>query len=104
MSWGDRVAPGGTMLVHDSFSSVGVTFALITTVFFGRKFRYVGRSQSMTEYHREPVRGLARLSNAARQAAQLPWFVRNLVVKLALVGHVPFVARLFGHRTETYPY
>ena len=27
--WGDRVVPGGTMLVHDAFSSVGVTLALL---------------------------------------------------------------------------
>ena len=29
--WGDRVRPGGRMLVHDAWSSVGVTLALLTT-------------------------------------------------------------------------
>ena len=29
--WGARVAPGGTMLVHDSFSSIGVTLALLSS-------------------------------------------------------------------------
>jgi predicted O-methyltransferase YrrM len=27
--WGNRVEPGGTMLIHDSFSSVGVTLAIL---------------------------------------------------------------------------
>ncbi len=27
--WGARVAPGGTMLIHDSFSSIGVTLAIL---------------------------------------------------------------------------
>ena len=29
--WGDRVAPGGTMLIHDAYSSVGVTLAMLVT-------------------------------------------------------------------------
>ena len=29
--WGERVRPGGRMLVHDAWSSVGVTLALLTT-------------------------------------------------------------------------
>ena len=41
--WGDRVRPGGRMLVHDAWSSVGVTLALLTTTVFGRRWRYVGR-------------------------------------------------------------
>jgi hypothetical protein len=78
--WGDRVAAGGTMLIHDSFSSVGVTLALMASTFAGTEFRYVGRSGSMTEYRREGVAGRARVRNALRQAAELPWFVRNVVL------------------------
>ena len=40
--WGDRVRPGGRMLVHDAWSSVGVTLALLTTTVFARRWRYVG--------------------------------------------------------------
>ena len=47
---GARVADGGTMLIHDSFSSVGVTLAIVRELMFGRRFRYVGRSRSLTEY------------------------------------------------------
>src|SRR3712207_44399 len=58
--WGAKVAPGGTLLIHDSFSSIGVTLAQLAVLVFGTEFRYLGRSQSMTEYRREEVRGAAR--------------------------------------------
>ena len=80
-SWGDRVVPGGSMLIHDSFSSAGVTLALAATVAFSGEWRYAGRSRSLAEYRREPVRGTARAANIGRQLAQLPWFARNLAIK-----------------------
>src|SRR5262245_37772032 len=102
--WGARVRPGGTMLVHDSFSSVGVTLALAATVMFSGDWRYAGRSRSLAEYRREPVRGRARLANAGRQLAQLPWFARNLAIKSLIVAKVPRVARALGHDGDTWPY
>ena len=50
VSWGARVADGGVMLIHDSFSSIGVTLAILRELIAGRRFRYVGRSRSMTIY------------------------------------------------------
>ena len=94
--WGRRVEPGGTMLVHDAFSSIGVTAALARELFLSGDWRYVGRSRSLAEYRREPVPGRARVANAARQLAQLPWFVRNLAVKAALLARLRPVARLLG--------
>jgi predicted O-methyltransferase YrrM len=100
--WGARVAPGGAMLVHDAFSSLGVTLALLRLLVGSREWRYLGRTRSLAEYRREPVRGAARLRNAAQQLAQLPWFVRNLAVKLALVARLRPVARLLG--SPDWPY
>ena len=80
MQWGRRVQPGGTLLIHDSFSSIGVTLALLTSITWSGEWRYLGRTQSMARYRREPVRGAARATNPLRQLAQLGWFVRNLVV------------------------
>jgi hypothetical protein len=102
--WGALVREGGTMFVHDSFSSVGVTVAQVVALFFGRRFRYVGRSRSLVEYRRDTLSAPQRLRNAARQSAQLPWFVRNVAVKLAMVGKARPVARLLGHSDDVYPY
>jgi predicted O-methyltransferase YrrM len=104
-TWGDRVVPGGTMLIHDSFSSVGVTLAIGATLLLSRRWRYVGRSRSLAEYRAEPVRGTARVGNVARQLAQLPWFVRNVAIKALILAKLGRVARLLGHRPgEPWPY
>ena len=102
--WGSRVRSGGTLLVHDSFSSVGVTLALMRVTVLGRGWSWRGREGSLAEYRKEELRGLARLTNGLRQAAQLPWFARNLLIKLLLVARLRRAARLLGHRTGPWPY
>src|SRR5690606_28852122 len=84
--WGARVVGGGTMLIHDAFSSVGVTLAIARRLVFSGGWRYAGRSRSLAEYRREPVRGRARVGNVARQFAQLPWFARNLAIKALIAA------------------
>ena len=79
---------GGALLVHDAFSSVGVTLALLRGVAFGGEWRYRGRAGSLAEYVRAPLAGRARARNAAAQLAQLPWFARNLVVKALIVARL----------------
>ena len=84
-AWGDRVNDGGTMLIHDSFSSVGVTLAILRSLVFGGRFRYVGRARSMTIYRADlSANTSARLRNAGRQLAQFPWFVRNVALKVLI--------------------
>ena len=80
--WGNRVAPGGTMLVHDSFSSIGVTLALLATCVTG-DWRYVGRSGSLAEYERSSS---PRHRELARHLEQLPYFARNVAIKVLVVA------------------
>jgi predicted O-methyltransferase YrrM len=102
--WGPRVRDGGTMLVHDSFSSIGVTLATLASLTFGSGWRYLGRTSSLAEYRRESLGLTARLANAARQLAQLPWFLRNVIVKVAIVTRLRPLARLMGHDGDDWPY
>jgi len=95
-TWGARVRPGGVMLIHDSFSSVGVTLAIFTSLCWSSTFAYEGRSESMTQYRRRPLRGRARLTNAGRQLVELPWFVRNLLFKVLLSARLGRVAKMLG--------
>lgn len=101
--WGARVAEGGTLLIHDSFSSVGVTAAIATSLLTGGSFRYVGREGSLAEYRREGLGG-ARAANAARQLAELPWFLRNVVIKALVVGGLGRFTKHLGHQQATWPY
>ena len=103
--WGKRVVPGGTLLIHDSFSSVGVTLGILRELAFGRRFRYVGRSRSLAEY-RADLDGTVghRIANAGRQLMQLPWFVKNLLVKVLLTLKAgKLVRKVTGHEPE-WPY
>lgn len=103
-SWSAKVKPGGDLLIHDSFSSVGVTAALAVSLVPGNRFRYLGRSESMTHYRREDLAGVERVRNAARQLAQLPWFARNVVIKALIVARLGRLTRLLGHDPRTWPY
>ena len=101
-SWGQRVDTGGTMLIHDSFSSIGVTMAILRELLLGKRFRYVGRSRSMTIY-RADLEG-SRLRNAGSQLAQLPWFVKNIGLKIVLSLGVGKLMQRFGKDAPEWPY
>lgn len=102
--WGDRVVPGGVMVIHDSFSSVGVTLAIFSSLLLSGRWRYVGRSRSLAEYRAEPVQGQGRVANVARQLAQLPWFARNVLIKTLTVVKLKPLTRLLGHDGSPWPY
>lgn len=82
--WGNRVADGGTLLIHDSFSSIGVTAAILTHLVGSARFEYVGRSRSLAIYRATELTPGQRVANAGRQAAQLPWFVKNVGLKVLI--------------------
>jgi predicted O-methyltransferase YrrM len=104
-SWGLRVGDGGTLLIHDSFSSVGVTLAILRELVPGRRFRYVGRSRSLTEYRADLLESdVGRVTNALAQLAQVPWFIGNLGLKVALTLGYGKLARRLGRRVPEWPY
>ncbi len=103
--WGVRVADGGTMLIHDSFSSIGVTGAILRALAFGSRFRYVGRSRSMTIYRADLGGGVGpRVRNAGRQFAQLPWFAKNVALKVVLSLGYGRLAEKLGRPVPEWPY
>jgi hypothetical protein len=72
------------MLIHDSWSSVGVTLALLTTVVFSRRWRYDGRTGSLAAYSR----ARSGWSSTLAQLAELPWFVLNVARKVLIAMRV----------------
>ena len=104
LAWGNRVVEGGSMLIHDSFSSVGVTAAILSSLTPSGHWRYVGRSRSLAEYRKVSVKGTARVGNVGRQLAELPWFLRNVTIKALMVVKLNRVARVLGHDGEHWPY
>lgn len=103
-TWGSRVRDGGTMLIHDSFSSIGVTLAILRELVAGRRFRYVGRARSLTIYRADLAETGGRLGNGLRQLALLPWFARNVALKVALSLGVGRVLARLGRPVPEWPY
>ncbi len=94
--WGVRVEPGGTMAIHDVYTSLFVTLAVVRSLWFSAEWIYVGRVRSLAVYQHRDVHGVERLGNIARQVVNVPWFVKNLAVRglgaigltrLAAIGH-----------------
>jgi predicted O-methyltransferase YrrM len=101
--WGARVAPEGTMLMHDAFNAIGVTLAQLRLLLLSPEWRYQGRQGSLARYRRTRLHARARARNALRQLGGLPYFVRNLVVKVLIVAGLRPLAALLGCR-EDWPY
>ena len=99
--WGARVRPGGTMLIHDSFSSIGVTLAILRELVPSSEWRYVRRSRSLAVYEKRRV---GRIGNVARQLAQLPWFARNIALKVLLTLGLGTALRRLGRPEPDWPY
>jgi predicted O-methyltransferase YrrM len=100
LRWGEFVIPGGWILVHDAFSSVGVTTALLRELLVSRSLRYAGRTGSLARLQVEPPSRRDRL----RPLAELPWWVRNLSVKVTLRLRLRLLTRMLGHKGEADPY
>jgi predicted O-methyltransferase YrrM len=104
-SWGDRTVPGGTMLVHDAYNAVGVMLVQLRLLVPSRRWRYLGRTRSLAEYRREDLSGMERVRNGAHQLTGVPYFVRNCLIKIALVARQRRLARWLGlHDGDAWPY
>jgi hypothetical protein len=95
LKWADLVPPGGEVFIHDAFSSIGVTLGILRHVLPSSSLRYVDRTGSLARL--EVGRPSAR--DRARILAELPWWFRNVLIKIVLR-----VGRLFGHTTTPDPY
>ncbi len=107
VGWGGRVESGGTMLVHDAFSSIGVTGALLVSCAGSGEWRYVGRTGSLAEYSRRdaPATVAARAADLGHHLLELPWFARNVAIKaLVLAGRRSWAERLGLEKSAPWPY
>lgn len=100
LGWSAFLPSGGLVLVHDSFSSIGVTLALLTSALPGRELRYLGRVGSLAIFEKSRP----RLGDRLRLLSELPWWARNVVIKVLLRLRLTPLARLAGHHDTFDPY
>jgi predicted O-methyltransferase YrrM len=100
LAWAARVPDGGVVLVHDAFSSLGVTLALLRTLPLARGLAYAGRTGSLARLEvRRPT-----LPDRLAPTREAPWWIRNLVVKVLLRVRLAGLARVLGHHDTADPY
>ena len=98
--WHRFLAPGGPVLVHDAFSSIGVTLGILLRVLPGSDLAYEGREGSMALFRkRRPT-----LGDRFRILGELPWWIRNVGIKVLLRLRLRPLARLVGHDSPYDPY
>ena len=100
LRWAVHLPPGGAVVIHDCFSSIGVTLGILRHVLFGSGLAYERRSDSQALFRvRRPSR-----ADRLRIVRELPWWLRNVVVKVLLRLRLRPVARLLGHDSPYDPY
>ena len=100
LRWSEWLPPGGEILVHDCYSSIGVTSGVLRAVLPGRRYAYLDRAGSLARFAlRAPV-----WPDRRRLLGELPWFVRNVFIKVLLRLRLGRLARVFGHHSPYDPY
>lgn len=100
LRWSAFLPEGGRLLLHDAFSSIGVTLAVLVHALPSRTLRYRGRVGTLATFER------GRPTTADRVAIlrELPWWLRNVGVKVLLRLRLRPLARLAGHHDTADPY
>lgn len=100
LRWRAHLPQGGAVLVHDAFSSIGVTLGILLRVLPAADLAYVSRVGSMALFKRRTPSPADRL----RILREMPWWLRNVALKVLLRLRLRPVARLLGHDSPYDPY
>jgi len=100
LRWRVHLPEGAPVLVHDCFSSIGVTLGILRHVLPSRDLRYERREGSLALFRVGRPTGRDRL----RILGELPWWARNVVLKVLLRLRLRPVARVLGHDSPYDPY
>jgi hypothetical protein len=100
LKWRVHLPEGAPVLIHDCFSSIGVTLGILFRLLPSRDLRYERRAGSLALFRvGRPTR-----RDRLRILAELPWWARNVVLKILLRLRLRPVARLLGHDSPYDPY
>lgn len=100
LRWSAHMPPGAEILVHDCYSSVGVTLGTLAKVLAGVRYTYLDRAGSLARF----VLRRPSVTDRLRVLRELPWFTRNVLIKTLLYLRLRPAARLLGHHATHAPY
>ena len=100
LKWRGHMPEGAPVLVHDSYSSIGVTLGILAKAVPAPDVSYVSRAGSLALFrYTSPNR-----NDRLRVLAEMPWWMRNVAIKVLLRLRLRSVARLVGHDSPYDPY
>ena len=101
LKWAAHLPEGAPILIHDCYSSIGVTLGVLAHVLPSRRIRYERRAGSMALFRV----GAPSAADRMRILREVPWWLRNVAVKVLLRLRLrPVAGRLFGHDSPYDPY
>lgn len=103
-AWMPHLSPSGIILMHDTYSALGVTRVAFAHMFRSREFAYVGSSRTLAAFRRGELGAGARTLSSARMVGRLPYLARNLTIKVARRQGWNALPPLLGHRMSCNPY
>jgi predicted O-methyltransferase YrrM len=98
-AWLPHLTDGATILMHDAYSAPGVTRAAFRAMFLSPDFAYTGSSRSLVRFQRGAG---SRLAGRLGMLAKLPWFARNVGIKIARRRGLKGLERMLDPRGEGY--
>lgn len=101
LKWSEHLPPGGPVLIHDCYSSIGVTLGILAHVLPSRRLVYERRAGSLALFRV----GRPTMRDRMRIVAEMPWWIRNVMVKVLLRLRLRWLAaRIFKHDSPYDPY
>ena len=102
--WAPHMGPKAILLFHDAYSSPGVTAALFERFLLSKRARYRGSVASLARVDLVATGSRPSPLSTIRMVSRLPWFARNLLIKIALRRQWPAVRRILRYPGTEYPY
>ncbi len=96
--WGSMLDNAGRLFIHDCFSSIGVTSAVIRRLAFSLTLAFSGNVGTLAIFEKRRISTRRRVLALIRLMLRTPYFARNLLVKVALRKRWTRLHRLAGHR------
>jgi hypothetical protein len=81
--WLPHIAEGGELYVHDAFSAIGTTKAVLRRFLWSSTVRYTGCERTLVKFQVRPTTLSERIVSALGICSRLPFFARMLAIKLA---------------------
>ncbi|MDQ1738526.1 MAG: hypothetical protein QOE53_178 [Pseudonocardiales bacterium] len=104
LRWSEFLPDGGRLCIHDAYSSIGVTLGLLRHLLPSRRLRYLDRTGSLARFEVAAVTSPVSRADRLRILAELPWWLRNVGIKVLLRLRLYPLARLAGHSDRADPY